>query len=195
MSADIQLFPLLEVNPNYNWIYKRLVRNENDLVGAIAYVLYKEHKIEFIRRIEQETGEDPTKEQWVEFHRVSCLDSTLSGFQKRAEELVNEFLRGALASFAQEIEEQADARMEEKVRLLTQPLVDSFTTLKGSVDSNHNVVLSEITNKKSKSNRLGEAFLNILYGAFVILLIGGAVIGYKVISNLTSKAESIAGLK
>ena len=35
-------------DPNYNWIYKALVKDSNDVHGAVAYVLYKNEKIAYI---------------------------------------------------------------------------------------------------------------------------------------------------
>lgn len=35
------------MNGKYNFIYKELVSADDDLVGLIAYGIYKKHKIEF----------------------------------------------------------------------------------------------------------------------------------------------------
>ncbi|QXW27209.1 hypothetical protein KXJ74_07290 [Acinetobacter johnsonii] len=185
---------LLTYNPNYNWVYKRLVSSENDLVGAIAYVLYKEHKIEFILKIEADTGSDPSSEQLRAFHQQSCLDSSLAGFQNRAQGLVNEFLRNALTSHAEYIESQADQRMEERVKLATQSLEEQITVLQNTINTNHQLVTTEIINKKGILNRLGEAFLNILYGLAIIAIVGGVFNGYKWISSLNNAAENASGI-
>lgn len=182
-------------NPTYNWVYKRLVSSENDLVGAIAYVLYKEHKIEFILKVESETGGDPTPEQWSSFHQHSCLESSLAGFQKRAEDLVNEFLKGALTSHAEYIETQADERMEERVKLATQDLKNQIVTLQNQITSNYQTIATEISNKKSKIARLGEAFYSIIYGVIALMLIGGGVVGYNAVSKFMNNTETVAGLK
>lgn len=31
---------------SYNFIYEQLVKSEDDLVGLVAYAIYKKHKIE-----------------------------------------------------------------------------------------------------------------------------------------------------
>ncbi len=41
----------------YNYIYKKLVNSEDDLIGLIAYGIYKKHKIEFIEQIQEELPE------------------------------------------------------------------------------------------------------------------------------------------
>lgn len=39
---------------NYNYIYSQLVEDRKDIVGHIAYALYKEDKIAFIGRYKEE---------------------------------------------------------------------------------------------------------------------------------------------
>lgn len=38
---------------DYNFIYTRLVENENDVIGVVAYSVYKRQKIEYIEAIRQ----------------------------------------------------------------------------------------------------------------------------------------------
>ena len=130
-------------------------------------------------------------EQLRAFHQQSCLESSLVGFQNRAQGLVNEFLRNALTN---NIESQADQRMEERVRLSTQDLVSEINDLKNQIDTNHQIVTSELSNKKSKISRLGEAFYSIIYGVIVLMLIGG-VVGYNAVSKFMNNTEAVAGIK
>lgn len=181
-------------NPEYNWIYEQLVQDENDLVGAIAYILYKQHKIEFIKRVEDDCGMSPTSEQWQEFHRSTCLESSILNYQKRAEDLVNQFLRNMLSGHIQHLEAEAEQRMAAQVELITNSLKEKIVELESSMNSNQVLIRAEITNKKSILNRLGEAFLNILYGLAIIAIVGGLFNGYKWISNMNSQAEKVSGL-
>jgi hypothetical protein len=47
----------------YNWVYRQLVTDPNDAVGAFAYILYKQEKIAFIEAIKQSQGREPTLEE------------------------------------------------------------------------------------------------------------------------------------
>ena len=38
----------VENTKKYNFIYSKLVESEDDLVGLVAYGVYKQHKISFI---------------------------------------------------------------------------------------------------------------------------------------------------
>ena len=40
----------------YNRIYGKIVQGENDIVGSIAYSLYKRHKIAYIERFKASQG-------------------------------------------------------------------------------------------------------------------------------------------
>ncbi|MDQ8953180.1 hypothetical protein RFH42_09435 [Acinetobacter rudis] len=182
-------------NLEYNWIYERLVQDENDLVGAIAYILYKQHKIEFIKEIELKCGTSPTPEQWVEFHRSTCLESSILNYQKRAEDLVNQFLKNMLFKHVEHIETQADQRMAARVEVITSSLREKIVELESSMNKNQAVIQTEITNKKSILNRFGEAFLNIIYTLAIIAIVGGLFNGYKWISSMNSSAEKVSGIK
>lgn len=182
-------------NPNYNWIYGRLVQDENDLVGAIAYVLYKQHKIEFINQIENQSGADPSPEQWAEFHRSTCLESNILNYQNRAGNLVNQFLQNILSDHFQKLESQADQRAAEKAELMTLALREKIIELENTINLNHGVLKTEIENKKTWVVRLGEAFLNIVYSVLIIAIIGGLVGGYKWINSLNSSTEKAVGIK
>lgn len=40
----------------YNYIYEKLVTSEDDVLGLIAYGMYKQHKIEFISKIKEDNN-------------------------------------------------------------------------------------------------------------------------------------------
>lgn len=57
---------------HYNFIYEELVRYEGDLVGRVAYSLYKREKIAFIEQYKKShEGKEPTTRDFDNFH-ASC---------------------------------------------------------------------------------------------------------------------------
>ena len=51
----------------YNYIYKLLVEDRGDIIGHIAYALYKEDKIEYINKFKEEhNNNEPTEDDFVE---------------------------------------------------------------------------------------------------------------------------------
>ena len=62
----------------YNFIYEKLVENENDIIGHIAYALYKADKIKYIRSFESMHGAGHFNEEDLQhFHEISCIDNNI----------------------------------------------------------------------------------------------------------------------
>lgn len=60
-------------NSKYNFIYNKLVTNKDDLVGMVAYTIYKNEKITYIKNYELEYGgKSPSEEDLHIFHKSSC---------------------------------------------------------------------------------------------------------------------------
>ena len=75
----------------YNYIFSRLVADKNDLVGLIAYGIYKQHKIEFIQSFKDKNGgQDPSEAEGRAFAMSSCADSSISQYRKTAETLLQQ---------------------------------------------------------------------------------------------------------
>lgn len=74
----------------YNFIYEKLVVSEEDLVGLIAYGIYKRHKIEYITRIKEEQKREPTDEEFNAFFIASTTSSQLEKYRSQAENMLLE---------------------------------------------------------------------------------------------------------
>lgn len=74
----------------YNYIYKTLVEDDNDILGIIAYGIYKKHKIEFIDKIKKEQGREPTDEECYSFFACSTTETQLESYRSQAEMLLSE---------------------------------------------------------------------------------------------------------
>lgn len=76
----------------YNFIYKELVTAEDDLVGLIAYGIYKKHKIEFITKIKKEYDREPNEGECQSFFAASTTESQLKNYRSQAETLLSEMV-------------------------------------------------------------------------------------------------------
>jgi len=76
----------------YNSIYKELVSADDDLVGLIAYGIYKKHKIEFITKIKDEQGCEPTDAECKSFFAASTTESQLQNYRRQAETMLSEMV-------------------------------------------------------------------------------------------------------
>ena len=76
----------------YNFIYAKLVLAEDDLVGLIAYGIYKKHKIEFITKVKEEQGREPNDEERKSFFVASTTKSQLYNYRSQAETMLSEMV-------------------------------------------------------------------------------------------------------
>lgn len=116
----------------YNFIYDKLVQNRNDLIGIIAYGIYKQHKIEFITGIKESKNREPNEEECNAFFVTTTTDSQLGKYRNDAEILLTEVvLRTA--------EEEINAREREILldykKNIKEALPSNFKTIALSVAS------------------------------------------------------------
>lgn len=74
----------------YNLIYSRLVVDDNDIVGLIAYGIYKKHKIEFITQIKTDYNREPNEDEYNAFALASSADSQLKKYRQQAENILSD---------------------------------------------------------------------------------------------------------
>lgn len=105
----------------YNYIYSKLVADETDIFGHIAYALYKGDKVKFLEKLKKD-GKAPTEEDLQPFHQISCLDTTLERYQIQASVIMDAFLNEVLKKHKADIEknyyEEHDKRLGEVVKPL-----------------------------------------------------------------------------
>lgn len=97
-------------------MYSQIVNDENDIVGLIAYALYKQHKIEFFKEVRKANGgSEPTEDEIQAFIRSSSTSSQIKKYRAEA----NGILSDVVISVAQEQINQAESEMlhdyEEKI--------------------------------------------------------------------------------
>ena len=90
----------------YNFIYLKLVKNENDFRGIVAYSLYKQHKINHIKEFKNKnSGQLPTEEELENFHKICSSEDSVDGYRSRAKDIITRFTSEVLEEKRKEIEE------------------------------------------------------------------------------------------
>lgn len=101
----------------YNFIYEKLVKDENDLVGLIAYSLYKRKKIAYIKSFkEKDKNYEMSEEELNSFHNASQLHT--SDYKYQANTLIQDFTNHLLETETQEIEADYEERFREELKSL-----------------------------------------------------------------------------
>lgn len=99
---------------NYNFIYNKLVLGGDDLVGLIAYSIYKQHKIEFINKYVEEAGKDPEEDDLRSFHLSSATDTQLELYRSQAEIILSDIVISGAEEKIQESADQFKIELDEK---------------------------------------------------------------------------------
>lgn len=100
----------------YNFIYSQLVHDAGDLVGLIAYGLYKRDKIEFIAKYKANHSQEPNGEAFKAFHEFSTTDGRLASYRKQAEDILATFSAEMLEEQAAEIQAEYDSQLTEELK-------------------------------------------------------------------------------
>lgn len=99
----------------YNHIFDKLVGDDNDFVGIVAYTVYKRQKIEWLKNFEADNGRPATDaEIQAGFSVVSNLPSQVAAYREQAVDLIDNFLDFAIGeqieAIRQEIHKDAVVR-------------------------------------------------------------------------------------
>lgn len=132
----------------YNYIYEKLVEDESDIVGHIAYSLYKSDKVQFINQFKEKNSREPTEDELQPFHDVSCINGSLDRYKNTATLILIDFLDNTLSEYKHDIEQECKTNYRENIKEATQEL--------------HPI---------SKARRYGEGIMQSVLGAFLFAII------------------------
>ena len=103
--------------------YARFTGHGDDMVGLIAYCLYKRHKIEYLDGIRARHGREPTEAERTSFFDT-ITDSLIANFRERAVGIVQDFVDAAVArEFA-----ESRARLIDEQRQTVELAIQSVDT-------------------------------------------------------------------
>lgn len=92
------------------------MKNEDDILGIIAYSLYKRQKIEFVKSFEARHGRAPTDADLSHFHEVSNSEFQLQAYRNQTDKLAQDFLTITLETRAEELEKYYDAKLTSEIK-------------------------------------------------------------------------------
>ncbi|OFX56669.1 MAG: hypothetical protein A2046_08055 [Bacteroidetes bacterium GWA2_30_7] len=74
---------------DYNQVYEKLVHDDKDFVGMLAYSIYKKQKQEFILKYRSEhMGNRPDTNELKRFHELASASTQLLMYRNQATELI-----------------------------------------------------------------------------------------------------------
>lgn len=93
-----------------------MVKDEDDIIGMIAYSFYKSQKIEHIENFRARNGRSPTDDELDHFHQMSNASSQLESYRIKAISLVREFLEESLSEKSKELDRHYAERSRDEIR-------------------------------------------------------------------------------
>lgn len=80
----------------YNEVYESLVKDQDDIVGFIAYGLYKKSKQEYITTFKEKFNKEPTSED-LKVHVLCSEMPSLTSYREKAEQTLKLLLEQAVS--------------------------------------------------------------------------------------------------
>lgn len=120
----------------YNYIYKELVRDSNDVVGHVAYSLYKADKVQFLERFKKENeGKEPSEEDLKPFHDSCCLQANIIRYRMQALNILQGLISNTLNDTTRQIEEDYRNRQDQHLEDVVSRLIPRHAFFNGLVQS------------------------------------------------------------
>lgn len=107
----------------YSFIFSRIVKDDSDIVGHIAYALYKSDKVNYIENFKESNKREPTDEDLDAFHSVSSQYESIRKYRFIASHILKDFLDDTLEESIDNIEEECNERHADILRDVINPLL------------------------------------------------------------------------
>lgn len=109
---------------HYNFIYEKLVSNDGDMVGRIAYSLYKREKIAFVKQYKEKNGgKDPTVKDFDNFHETCHNPERLRMYRKEALAMLQDFIGESFEESSKQILADFSKEQDEHIAKVIKPLL------------------------------------------------------------------------
>lgn len=100
-----------------------IVEDDTDVIGHIAYALYKEQKIKFIEKKKDGNPERHlSEEDWQHFNEVTCTDENIQRYRLQATEILQNFVDDALRETIKQIESDTKKNQADILAGIVAPL-------------------------------------------------------------------------
>lgn len=108
----------------YCSIYSKLVKNEGDMVGHIAYSLYKAEKVQYIKEQKESMNVDVLPEEIVqEFASGRDNQTSLDHYRGMAETILQRFIGGSFDDMSGQVIDEVTNRLTQHMDYSVLPLL------------------------------------------------------------------------
>lgn len=110
----------------YSNVYSRLVKDDNDVAGQMAYSVYKRTKAEFVAQKQAELGIMTLPEDVFEEFYATQTDYVLDTYRSRAKLMMREFLDASYGDDVIAEKQRLEKEYSEKYNKLADAVKPSF---------------------------------------------------------------------
>lgn len=107
----------------YSYIFSNIVEDDSDIVGHIAYALYKSDKVNYIENFKNKNKRDPSDEDLDAFHSVSSQNESIRKYRFVAEYILRGFINNSLKESLENIEQDCNNRHAAILTEIIKPLL------------------------------------------------------------------------
>ena len=109
----------------FNFIYEKLVSDRNDIIGHIAYSIYKQDKIDYLQS-KKDNEVEVTEETLKSFHEISSSKSSLESYKIKAEMVMQAFFENTVDEISNDLEEKIKENQIKLLKETVKPLTSGF---------------------------------------------------------------------
>lgn len=113
------------MSKKFNHIYEKLVDDKNDIIGHIAYSIYKQDKIDYITSKKDE-GCEIKNNVLKPFHEISSSESSIESYKIKTEIVMQAFFENTISEIYSDIEEETKENYTQLIKDTVKPLTSGF---------------------------------------------------------------------
>lgn len=106
----------------YNYIYKTMVKSDTDVIGCIAYSLYKSEKVRYIEDFKKEHTTEPSEDDLDIFHHIMASEESISRFRMQASTILAQFSDETLNSAIEQYEDDLEKNQMDALKKVVQKM-------------------------------------------------------------------------
>lgn len=165
----------------HNTIYEKLTANPNDPVGAFAYIIYKQQKVDYCKSF---GGRDLTRDELNTFHAIASLDTSITAYRAQGEAMAQAFLNASL----DELVDRTEIATRQDI------LYTQMETVKAGLEGKLTLIHGTLDAKRTFAGWGRDIAGNLLVNLVSIFVLGALVLGYRFSGELQQGAEKKVGL-
>lgn len=85
------------------------------MIGHIAYSLYKEEKVSWIENHKEKYGEEPTEEEFRNYHESCCSEQRINNYRTMASGILQAFMGGSTDEMAEQVAKDVSEKITEYI--------------------------------------------------------------------------------